>query len=58
MKKIILTASEIRSLEHYLYTNPCESGCVYSEMQNSRKSCEECKLNKDKDSILEKLDLI
>ena len=58
MKAIILTTSEIRSLQHYLYSNPCESGCVYPEMNNSRKSCEECKLNMDKNSILEKLDLI
>lgn len=58
MKKVILTASEIRTLEHYLYSNPCESGCVYPEMNNSKKNCEECKLNKDKNSILEKLNLI
>lgn len=58
MKTVKLTASEIRSLEHFLYSNPCEARCVYPEMQKSRKSCEECKLNKDKNSILEKLDLI
>lgn len=58
MKKITLTASEIRTLEHYLYANPCEAGCAYPEMNNSRKTCEECKLNKDRNSILEKLDLI
>lgn len=57
MKTMKLTVSEIRSLEHYLYSNPCESSCVYPEMNNSRKSCEECKLNMDKNSILEKLGL-
>ena len=58
MKTIKLKASEIRSLEHYLYSNPCEAGCAYPEMNNSKKSCEECKLNKDRQSIMEKLNLI
>lgn len=58
MKHIKLTASEIRSLEHYLYGNPCQAGCVYSEMQNSKKDCKDCKLEKDRGSILEKLNLI
>ena len=57
MKTIKLTTSEIRSLQHYLYSNPCEAGCVYPEMNNSRKPCDECKLNNDKNSILEKLGL-
>lgn len=54
MKAIILTASEIRSLEGYLSTNPCESGCFL----NRKGSCEQCPLLKNRDSILEKLDLI
>lgn len=58
MKTVKLTASEIRSLFYYLESNPCESGCAYPEMNNSRKSCEECKLQKDRNSILEKLDLL
>lgn len=58
MKSIKLTASEIRSLEHLLYCNPCSFGCCYPEMSNSRKECDECKLEKDRFSILEKLNLI
>lgn len=27
MKKIVLTAEEIRILEIYLWTNPCSAGC-------------------------------
>ena len=56
MKTIKLTASEIRTLECFLWSNPCSSGCAYPEMQKSKKSCDECKLTKDLYSILEKLD--
>lgn len=58
MKTVKLTASEIRSLEHFLWSNPCSCGCVYPEMKNSRKSCGECKLNIDKNNILEKVGLL
>lgn len=58
MKKIELSASEIRSLEHFLCTNPCSSGCVYPEMANSNKGCNECKLSKNQYSIMKKLNLI
>ena len=58
MKNIKLTASEIRSIFYYLESNPCESGCAYPEMNNSRKNCDECKLTKDKESIMKKLNLI
>lgn len=54
MKAIILTASEIRSLEGYLSTNPCTSGCYL----NHKGSCEKCPLTKDRESILKKLNLI
>ena len=56
MKTIKLTASEIRTLERFLWANPCLNGCAYPEMQNSKKSCDECKLTKDKYSIIEKID--
>ena len=58
MKTVKLTASEINSMFYFLHTNPCEAGCAYPEMNNSRKDCDECKLHKDRDSILEKLDLL
>lgn len=58
MKTIKLTASEIRTLERFLWVNPCLNGCAYPEMQNSKKSCDECKLTKDKYSMIEKLDSI
>lgn len=58
MKIVNLTASEIRSLEHFLWSNPCSCGCVYPEMTNSRKSCNECKLNIDRYKILEKVGLL
>lgn len=58
MKIVKLTASEIRSLEHFLSNNPCSSSCCYVEIQNSDKDCAECKLTKDRDNILEKLGLL
>lgn len=58
MKTIKLTASEIRTLERFLHANPCLNGCAYPKMQNSKKSCDECKLTKDKYSMIEKLDSI
>ena len=58
MKTIELTASEIRTLECFLYSNPCSNGCAYPEMQRSKKDCEECKLTKDMYSIMEKLDIL
>ena len=56
MKTVKLTASEIKSLECFLWSNPCSNGCVYPKMQKSKKSCDECKLTKDKHSIIGKLD--
>lgn len=58
MKTVKLTANEIRAIEAGLWSNPCRSGCAYPEMQNSRKSCDECKLTEARDSIMEKLDLL
>ena len=58
MKKIELSASEIRTLELFLWANPCSRGCSYPEMANSKKDCDECKLTADKYSIMKKLDLI
>lgn len=58
MKTVKLTASEIRTLDRFLFSNPCISGCCCVEMQNSRKDCNECSLTKDRDNILEKLGLL
>ncbi len=58
MKIIKLTQKEIRAIDTYMSSNPCHSGCAYGEMQNSKKDCDECKLEDAKISILEKLDLI
>ena len=58
MKTVKLTVGEIRTLDRFLFSNPCISGCYYIEMQNSDKGCDECKLTKDRDSILEKLRLL
>ena len=58
MKTIKLTASEIRTLKCFLYSNPCSSGCAYQEMQRSKKDCEECKLTKDMHSIIDKLEIL
>lgn len=55
MKTITLTAKEIRALEAQLFINPCSSGCVYEEMQNSKKDCDKCPFTKAIESICEKL---
>ncbi|HBF0668637.1 TPA: hypothetical protein KR288_002485 [Clostridioides difficile] len=58
MKTIELNQNEIRAIDAYLSSNPCKSGCVYDEMRNSRKDCEECELESVRISILEKLGLL
>jgi len=58
MKTIELTDTEIRALDEVLWTNPCESGCAFQEMQNKKNmNCEECKLTKALNSIADKLGL-
>lgn len=58
MKTVKLTASEIRTLEHFLLTNPCRNGCVVEKMQNSMKGCDECQLTKDSINIMKKLGML
>jgi hypothetical protein len=58
MKNIKLSNDEIRAIDTFLWANPCRSGCAYSEMQNSKKDCDECKLMKSRKSVLEKLELL
>lgn len=58
MKKIELTKAEIEVLEAFLNTNPCECGCYLSEMQLSKKDCNECKITIERNSILNKLNLV
>ena len=71
MKTVKLTAEEIRTLEHYLYTNPCTATCVLDHMPRLPKlnsgvyncnACKEdgmyiCPLLRARDSILTKLGL-
>lgn len=58
MKIVELNQNEIRAINTYMSSNPCRSGCAYDEMQNSKKDCDKCELEKAKISILEKLNLI
>lgn len=55
MKTIKLTAKEIRALKEQLWANACSSGCAFSEMQRSRKDCDECDFPKLIRSIEEKI---
>lgn len=55
MKIVFLTKQEIRALEAQLFVNPCSSSCVYEEMQNSKKNCDECQFIKNIDSVCKKL---
>lgn len=58
MKRIELTQNELRALEYLLYTKPCSSGCVYEEMQNSSRDCNECAFTQAIDSLIDKLGII
>ena len=57
MKTLKITAKEERALRELLNNSfkCCNSGCVYSEMQNSRKNCEECNFTLSINSILDKI---
>ena len=55
MKTITLTDNEERELKYLLLTNPCESGCAYTEMEKSEKDCDECKLTEGIDSLTHKI---
>lgn len=62
MQTITLTASEIKTLETYLWCNPCNSGCVCS--YKGRIHCDtldangkhRCELLRNTDSILAKIE--
>lgn len=57
MKTIKLTKVEERALITLLECNPCEGSCAFSEMQKSKKDCDECKLTHAISSIENKLGL-
>lgn len=52
-----LNSKERRALEallNYSYA-ACRNGCVYPEMQNSKKGCDNCQFVRDVDSLINKL---
>lgn len=55
MKTLQLTSKELRALKEILFANPCNSGCAYEEMQNSKKDCDNCEFTKSIHSILDKI---
>ena len=55
MKTIKFTSKELRALEYLITTNPCSSGCVYKEMERSKKDCDECEFTKHQQSIIDKV---
>lgn len=58
MKTIKLTNKELRALSSALYGSHkcCASGCVYPEMQRSRKDCDECEFTLSIHSIIAKIE--
>lgn len=57
IKTFKFTKGEIRALEGLLYSNnACNSGCIYPEMEKSKKDCDECKFTEDINSILNKIE--
>jgi len=55
VKKLELTSNEIIVMDIFLNSNPCIKGCSLPEMQDSKKDCDECRLIKMRDNILNKL---
>lgn len=53
---IEFTKKEIRALHAVLWANPCNSGCVYEEMDKSKKDCNDCELTKSIISITNKIE--
>lgn len=56
MKILKLTKKELRALNELIDCNPCSSGCCYPEMQESKKSCDECDFKKSINNIINKLE--
>lgn len=50
------TKEELRALQEILLANPCNSGCVYEEMEKSKKNCNECEFTKSINSIINKIE--
>jgi hypothetical protein len=58
MKILKLTSKEEKALiELITNSNPCSSGCVYENMQDSKKDCDECEYTESINSISNKLDI-
>lgn len=56
MKNIKLTSKELIALREVLFNhNACNSGCVYEEMEHSKKGCDECEFVSSIESILNKI---
>jgi hypothetical protein len=57
MKTLKLTSKEEKALiELIANSNTCRNGCVYENMQNSKKDCDECEFTGSIDSISNKLE--
>ncbi len=57
MRSIKLTTEEEICQIEILYNHKtCSYGCIFEEMINSKKDCDECKLTKSVYSVLEKLE--
>lgn len=55
--KLELTKNQLRALQCYLWTNPCEAGCCYEEYQDKKPNCDRCKFTKASNELMEMLDI-
>ncbi len=55
LSPLVLTPVEARVLDLLLWTNPCESGCAFEEMQRTVIDCSDCALIKAMETLREKL---
>lgn len=53
--KLELTSKQLRALSYLIYENPCESSCIYDEMQYKNKNCDECEFQIAKEELINKI---
>lgn len=56
MNKLDFTKKEIKALRELIgNSRACSCGCVYTEMEKSKKDCDECEFTQSINSISDKI---
>lgn len=57
MRNVEFDDNEIRAMKELLFAeNVCSAGCIYDEMRNSKKDCDECDYKKAIWSLIDKFE--